>query len=253
VATSAFGMGIDKPNIRWVAHVALPDSPDSYFQEIGRAGRDGEPARLLLLWRAEDEAIQRFFNGGAPDLVEIRELAAALRSGPMTKTALKEKTGFGSRKLGSLLGLLEEVGAAVPAPGNKITVPAKAPLPAAAAEAAVAEHERQIGVQRSRTDMMRGFAETRACRTQTMLAYFGEDLTKPCGHCDNCAGGSAIEIEEASGNEPFKVHSQVRHGEWGTGMVMGYEEERMTVLFDEVGYQTLSVPVVVENKLLTKA
>jgi ATP-dependent DNA helicase RecQ len=252
VATSAFGMGIDKPNIRWVAHVALPDSPDSYFQEIGRAGRDGEPARLLLLWRAEDEAIQRFFTGGAPDVVELRELAAALRTGPLTKTALKEKTGLGPRKLSSLLGLLEEVGAALPAPGNKLTVPAKAPLPAAAAEAAVAEHERQVGVQRSRTDMMRGFAETRACRTQTMLAYFGEDLAQPCGHCDNCAGGSAIEIEEAGGDEPFKVHSQVRHGEWGTGMVMSYEQDRMTVLFDEVGYKTLSVPVVLENKLLAK-
>src|SRR5690242_13969727 len=107
VATSAFGMGIDKANIRWVAHVALPDSPDSYFQEIGRSGRDGEPAHAMLLWRAEDEAIQRFFTGGAPDETELRELAAALRSGPMTKTALKDKTGLGPRKLGAYLNLLE--------------------------------------------------------------------------------------------------------------------------------------------------
>src|SRR4051812_4661668 len=105
-------MGIDKANIRWVAHVALPDSPDSYLQEIGRSGRDGAPARALLLWRAEDEAIQRFFAGGSPDLVEIRELAAALRTGPQTRTALKDKTGLGPRKLGQLLGLLEQVGAA---------------------------------------------------------------------------------------------------------------------------------------------
>jgi ATP-dependent DNA helicase RecQ len=158
VATSAFGMGIDKANIRWVAHVALPDSPDSYFQEIGRSGRDGSPVHAMLLWRAEDVAIQRFFTGGAPDEIELRELAAALRSGPMTKTALKEKTGLGPRKLGAYLGLLEQVGAAVAGSGNKTTVPLFAPLPAAAATAAVREYERQQVVIRSRTDMMRGFA-----------------------------------------------------------------------------------------------
>jgi len=252
VATSAFGMGIDKPNIRWVAHVALPDSPDSYFQEIGRAGRDGEPGRALLLWRAEDEAIQRFFTGGAPDLKEIRDLAAALREGPQNKTALKERTGMGPRKLGAMLALLEQVGAATAGSRNMWTVPVFAPLPAAAADAALAEHERQQVVQRSRTDMMRGFAETRACRTQTLLAYFGEELKKPCGHCDNCADGAAAEVEETTSEagEPFPVHSHVTHDEWGKGMVMGYEEDKVTVLFEDVGYKILSVPVVQENALL---
>ncbi|MGK5677876.1 RecQ family ATP-dependent DNA helicase [Actinoplanes sp. URMC 104] len=250
VATSAFGMGIDKPNIRWVAHMALPDSPDSYFQEIGRSGRDGEQAQALLLWRAEDEAIQRFFTGGSPDEVELRELAAAVRSGPQTKAQLKEATGLGPRKLSSYLALLEHVGAVTTGRGGKLTVPVFAPLPAAAATAAVKEHERQQVVSRSRTDMMRGFAETRACRTQTLLAYFGEELTKPCGHCDNCVEGTAAETEAATADEPFPVHAKVRHGEWGPGTVMGYEEDRMTVLFDEVGYKTLSVPVVIENELL---
>ncbi len=195
VATSAFGMGIDKANIRWVAHVALPDSPDSYFQEIGRSGRDGAPAHAMLLWRAEDEAIQRFFTGGSPDEEDLRDLAAALRSGPQTKTALKAKTGFGPRKLGQYLGLLEQVGAAVSGDGTKTTVPLFAPLPAAAATAALAEHERQQVVTRSRTDMMRGFAETRNCRTQTLLAYFGEQLKHRCGHCDNCARRRAEDRE----------------------------------------------------------
>jgi ATP-dependent DNA helicase RecQ len=249
VATSAFGMGIDKPNIRWVAHVALPDSPDSYFQEIGRAGRDDEPARALLLWRAEDEGIQRYFSGGAPDENELRDLAAALRAGPQTKTALKETTGFGPRKLGSMLALLEQVGAARAGDRSKWTVPVFAPLPAAAAAAALAEHERQQAIQRSRTDMMRAFAQTRSCRTQTLLAYFGEELAKRCGHCDNCVEGTAEEPVPRSA-EMFPVHSHVRHGEWGKGMVMGYEEDRMTVLFDDVGYKTLSVPVVKENALL---
>ncbi|GLY95981.1 RecQ family ATP-dependent DNA helicase [Actinoplanes sp. NBRC 103695] len=251
VATSAFGMGIDKPNIRWVAHVALPGSPDAYFQEIGRAGRDSQDSRALLLWRAEDEGIQRFFTGGAPDLVEIRELAAALRDGPQTKTALKDKTGLGPRKLGSLLGLLEQVGAARAGDRNKWTVPVFAPLPAAAAQAALDEYERLQAIERSRTDMMRGFAETQACRTQALLTYFGEQMKKPCGHCDNCASGTVEPPPRRSGKDPFPVHSKVSHDEWGAGMVMGYEDDRMTVLFDEVGYKTLSVPVVTENKLLT--
>ncbi|MFI6074723.1 RecQ family ATP-dependent DNA helicase [Actinoplanes sp. NPDC051343] len=250
VATSAFGMGIDKPNIRWVAHVALPDSPDSYFQEIGRAGRDGAPANALLLWRAEDEGIQRFFNGGAPDPDELRELAAALRTGPQTKKALAERTGLGPRKLGTHLGLLEQVGAARPGRGNKMTVPLFAPLPAAAADLAVREHERQQTVTRSRTDMMRGFAETRSCRSQILLSYFGEQRKNPCGHCDNDVNGVAAEVQTSG--QPFAVHSKVRHGEWGLGTVMGYEGDRVTVLFDEVGYKTLSVPVVIGNDLLTE-
>jgi ATP-dependent DNA helicase RecQ len=249
VATSAFGMGIDKANIRWVAHVALPDSPDSYFQEIGRAGRDGEPSRALLLWRSQDEAIQRFFAGGAPDVVEIRDLAAALRDGPLTKTALRERTGLGPRKLGQFLGLLEEVGAAATGEGNKLRAPWFAPLPAAAAEAALAGYARRQVVQRSRTDMMREMAESRGCRTQTLLAYFGEAMTKPCGHCDNCHAPPPA--APAKQKTLFDVHTRVRHAEWGGGMVMGYDEDRMMVLFDDVGYKTLSVPVVRENALLT--
>src|SRR3712207_8453977 len=123
VATSAFGMGIDKSNIRWMAHTALPDSPDSYLQEIGRAGRDGEPARAVLLWRAEDEAIQRFFTGGSPDENDLRELAAALHDGPQTRASLRERTGLGPRKLGSCLALLEEVGAVATVTGQKLSAP----------------------------------------------------------------------------------------------------------------------------------
>jgi ATP-dependent DNA helicase RecQ len=259
VATSAFGMGIDKPDIRWVAHTALPDSPDSYLQEIGRAGRDGQPARTLLLFRPEDVALQRYFSGGTPAATEIRDLVAVVRERPHTRAELRERSGLSARKLTQLLQLLEEVGAIVTGPDGKLVSPAGAPLPVEAARLALTEVERHKTVQRTRIDMMRQYAESRSCRGQALLAYFGDRIDGPCGHCDNCADGpGAIEVvaaEPAGGDdgEPFPLHSVVRHASWGAGTVLGYEDDRITILFDAVGYKTLSVAVVRRANLLAPA
>jgi ATP-dependent DNA helicase RecQ len=251
VATSAFGMGIDKPDIRWVVHVALPDSPDSYLQEIGRAGRDGLPARVLLLHRAEDVALQRFFTGGTPAADELIYVAACVRSGATTKSAIVTETGMSARKVASLLGLLEQVGAVAPGPRGELSLPAYAPEPSAAAALAVAEAERHQTLQRSRTDMMRQFAEASGCRVVPLLTYFGEQLPGPCGHCDNCSGRTADpEAPESASTDLFPLHAEVRHPEWGVGTVLGYDDDRMTVLFEAVGYKTLSVSVVRDNDLL---
>ncbi len=252
VATSAFGMGIDKPNIRWVAHLALPESPDSYLQEIGRAGRDGQPARVLLLYRPEDIALQRFFSGGLPGADELLYLATGIRAGVGTRAELARHTGMAARKVTSLLSLLEQVGAVQVDRGSQLRLPATAPAPAQAARLALAQAQRQQTVQRTRTDMMRQLAETNTCRVRPLLAYFGEQLDHPCGHCDNCdrsgtpAGGPA-----ATDAQPYPPHSLVRHQSWGLGTVLGYERDRMTVLFDDVGYKTLSVSVVRDNGVLS--
>jgi ATP-dependent DNA helicase RecQ len=108
--------------------------------------------------------------------------------------------------------------------------------------------------------MMRQYAESARCRGRALLAYFGEDVAHDCGHCDNCLTGAASSPRTSAkaaapaqrriGDEPFPVSSGVRHSEWGAGTVMSYEHDRMVVLFEEVGYKTLSVPIVRKGNLL---
>jgi ATP-dependent DNA helicase RecQ len=272
VATSAFGMGIDKPNIRWVAHVALPDSPDSYLQEIGRAGRDGEPAQVVLLYRAEDVALQRFFTGGMPPEDELLLVAVGVHSGIKSKSELAKQTKLPPRKVAGHLTLLESVGGVAIGNRGELRKPPYGPAPETAARLAVAEAERHQTLQRSRTDMMRTFAESSSCRVQPLLAYFGEQMPGGCGHCDNCVSGTATTPAREAvppiaerrpvsvtrgrsavatpGDRPYPLHCTVRHRQWGAGTVLGYERDRMTVLFEEVGYKTLSVAVVQDNDLL---
>ena len=120
--------------------------------------------------------------------------------------------------------------------------------PDEAARKAVRAQERQADLERSRCQMMRGYAELRDCRRKYILNYFGEKLEAPCGSCDNCAAGVVADAPRA---EPFPLGTRVAHERWGEGLVQRYEADKVVVLFDEVGYKTLDAELVAERGLVT--
>jgi ATP-dependent DNA helicase RecQ len=115
-------------------------------------------------------------------------------------------------------------------------------------DAVIGRAEARRALERSRVDMMRGYAETTRCRADFLVAYFGEELSKPCGMCDNCLSG--VSSHTTSDDATFSLHSQVRHGEFGDGTVTDLETDRITVLFDDAGYKTLSLELVRSQSLL---
>jgi ATP-dependent DNA helicase RecQ len=254
VATTAFGMGVDKPNVRWVFHAEPADSLDAYFQEIGRGGRDGEPAVARLFYRPEDVGLRRFFAGsGQVGIDELEQVVEAVEeaAGPVEPSELLEATELSESKLTTAVSRLEDAGAVEVRPGGEVAEAEDAPPAEAAVAAAVRAEEQRRAFDRSRVDMMRAYAETGGCRRGFVLSYFGEPFDPPCGNCDNCTAGR-VDAAPAAADRPFVVGARVAHESFGEGVLQRYDGESVVVLFDEVGYKSLALELVAERGLLRR-
>ena len=199
VATNAFGMGVDRPDIRFVYHADVSESLEAYYQEIGRAGRDGKPAEAVLFYRSRDISAQRYKTGaGKVDARQLESVANVLvsLSAPKTSEHLSRETGLSPRKLTNILHKFEEAGATRKLASGQIRVQSEQ----SAAEitgAAVRQQDMLKELRGRRLEQMQEYAETRGCRREYLLRYFGDDYVGPCGNCDRCEAAGALRARGA--------------------------------------------------------